>query len=111
MSKRRTFMQGPVSKPPRSPAVEAARFLASAARRYLEDRGTPREIDEAIACWREAREKPTSSTSSSIRCLCESATKRNPDCPIGLRFGNHPPGTTLETALRREWKGQLKEED
>lgn len=43
--------------PPRRPTVEAARFLANVARRYIADKALPREVDEAVEAWNTAKLK------------------------------------------------------
>lgn len=45
-------------KPLRSPRYEAAKFLASAARRFMEERTTENEIDDAIEAWWQATDRP-----------------------------------------------------
>jgi hypothetical protein len=57
MSKPNTFMTGPHHSPLRGPKIEAAKFLASAARRFVAERATVKEVDDAIACWNEAQKE------------------------------------------------------
>lgn len=57
MSKRNTFMTGPMSKPPRSPLIEAARHLQNTARRFIAERASERDMEEAIEIWRDAQAK------------------------------------------------------
>jgi hypothetical protein len=56
--RRGTYIEGPrTTTPPRRPTIEAARFLANVARRYVADRVLPRDVDEAVEAWNTAKLK------------------------------------------------------
>jgi hypothetical protein len=47
-------MTGPNSKPMRKPTIEAAKFLATVARRFVNDRANANEVEAAIKVWHTA---------------------------------------------------------
>lgn len=56
MAKKDTFMSGPANPNyPRSPLIEAARFLSSQARLFALDRALAADVDAAIEEWRAAK--------------------------------------------------------
>lgn len=54
MSKPSTYNSGPAPYYRGTDAVEAARHLASVARRYAQGKATRADVDEAIGMWRDS---------------------------------------------------------
>lgn len=50
-----TYIEGPRSKPLRSPRIEAAKGLISVARRFIADRATVQDVERAIKLWDESQ--------------------------------------------------------
>jgi len=65
MTRKTTYMTGPMSKLLRSPPIEAAKHLAYVARRFVEDRALASDVDEAIRIWQEAVQASTRTPSRS----------------------------------------------
>lgn len=59
MSRRSTYNAGPAAYHRRDAATEAAKHLANIARRFVADRATATDVDDAIEAWNRVSDAPS----------------------------------------------------